>query len=586
MTSLLNGCIRPLAPGGRAVTHSVAVATSANLDLQLVMSSPIDDGGPIGSLLTFRSATGRDLCAIGFSWSYSSRVSGPNRQLQAWCAGDLRRYTLEDLGRPTEDVFRGSIATAGNRIIELTSSRVFEEAGWRNGADGSTGHTGLTKRLQRGNIGDLASYSGITQSIQTLGGSELRFVYRDYPEPTRVVYDDRIIARVEWDLAAGLYAGGHVWLSPISGGAVFRCRFEPAMETCGAMEEVAFPGGGAYAMAWDAGNLWIAGDQGRIWRITGDEVVLEYDGQGLREDGYPVAGEFYAFAFFGDRLIATHYPSGVMLGRADPKTGEWLPFGTIRKSTREGELLEIETEIQSLVQWGGELWAGVYPFGELWVVDMEGNTRKSARLFSSALDNLRLPFPYADEILGAVHGKGPAEVTAACRYPGKPEAFFDWYAVFRYQPEANTATCLEEFGLRSIADWAQRVTSLAIQDGHLYAATGNRLDHGYSRVRDGTFLPQRAAEEYGRVWRVSLPGHASQPFDWPPERERSFSITLEPDRTLTIRDNASANVVTLVDVPVEDIACVASGAGPFGRIRHAVQLDGSPWPTCDHPGTL
>lgn len=551
----------------------------ALIELQLKMNGPVDDGGPIGSLITFRSASGRDVCSAGFNWSFSSRVSGPNRQLQAWCSGNHRDLVTEDLGRPSVDVYRGSIAIEHDRIIELTSQRVFEEDGWRNVHDGSEVEAASAKPLHRSRIGDIASYSGVTQNVQQVGGSEVRFVYRDYPEATRVIYDRRVIASVDWDLAAGMYAGGYVWLSPISGGALFRCRFSPGMDACGPMEKLAYPGGGAYAMAWDAGNVWVAGDGGRIWRVSGDQVVMEFDGQSLRTDGSPVRGEFYAFAFFGDSLIASHYPTGVMLQRLLTKSARWLPFGEIRKSRNESARFQTETEIQSLVQWGGELWAGVYPFGELWVVNADGHSTLAERLFPGSMRGSLLPFPYADRILAAIHGLERVPVPDACRYSGPRRKFRDWYLKNSLPPGVTTQTCLESFGLRSVADWSQRVTSLSVHQGHLYAATGNRLDHGYSRLRDGLFLSQRESENYGRVWRLSLPGRVSTAFGWPKAGGTRFTFTLAQDRTMTIR-SGDGDILTLRDFPVEDVACVMPGAGPYGRTRHAVTIETSSWTEC------
>lgn len=560
--------------------QSAPLPINAVASVTLTLPQSGDDGGPLGSLFSLVDREGRPVCEVGFNWSYSSRVTGPNRQLQLWCNDSQEAIELASVGKPSGDVFRAAVANLDGRVIELTSNRVLNGSSWVAAASGGGIQIGLSGSVQRANLGDIGSYAGLTQNIQPVGNTTMRYVYRDYPAPTRVVYGETVIATAEFDLAAGIYAYGFVWMSPIEGGAVYRCAFAPSVDqACGPLERIEFAGGGAYALAVWNNALWIGDSLGQIWRIDRSGAIAhEFDGARLDPLNSGSAGEFYAFAVFGDSLVAGHYPSGRLV-RKTP-TGSWTPFGPpLGTVDNLGTFIATEPEVQSLLVYAGRLWAGVYPWGELWQISREGDTASPIRLFA-APEHTNPPFPYSDKLLKAAIRIEPGAF-GTCSFDGT----FDQFLVGAYFQTTSIRDCLARIGYVSMADWGQRVPALTITAAGIYAATGNRLDHGYDPVRDEHILSPIASDEYGRVWCVRLKNAGSMPVLWPADGRLRLVVQIEQSRRIAV--SATAPRAAAIDgIDLSRVACVRLGTGSYGPAPTTPTAAGMPWPLCEEPEVL
>lgn len=564
--------------GGSSDSDSDQAAPSpinAVASVTLTLPQSEDDGGPVGTLFSLVDREGRPVCEVGFNWSYSSRVAGPNRLLQLWCTNDREAVELASVGKPSGDVFRAAVTNLDGRVIELTSNRWLEVGSWVTAASAGASPIGMSGAVRRARPGDIGSYGGLTQNVQPVGNTTVRFVYRDYPAPTRVVYGETVIATAEFDLAAGIYAYGFVWLSPIQGEAVYRCAFAPGVDqTCGPLERIEFAGGSAYALAAWNDAVWIGDSLGQIWRIDRDgSVNHEFDGARLDPLNSGRAGEFYSFAVFGDSLVAGHYPSGRLVRRTP--TGSWIPFGPPLGSIENlGTYNATELEVQSLLVYAGRLWAGVYPWGELWQISPDGEAAPPLRLFA-APERANPPFPYSDKLLKAAIRIEPG-ASGICSFDGTFDQFLTW---------ANAQTtwirdCLARIGYVSKTDWGQRVPTLTIAAAAIYAATGNRLDHGYDPVRDERILTPIASEEYGRVWAVRLKNAGSMPVSWPTDGRLRLDVQIERSRRIAVRA-AAPREVAIDDVDLSRVTCVRLGVGSYGRAPVTPTAAGMPWPSCE-----
>lgn len=557
-------------PGRTSLSPGDAVGT-----VTLKLPQGGDDGGPLGTLFSLVDREGQPVCEAGFSWSYSSRVAGPNRQLQLWCTDSREALELVSLGKPSSDVFRAAVVNLNGRVIELTSNLLLDGSSWVAVASSGASPIGMSGAVRRAGPGDIGSYGGLTQNAQQVGNTSIRFVYRDYPAPTRVVHGETVITTAEFDLAAGIYAYGFVWLSPIEGGAIFRCAFAPASDrTCGPLERIEFAGGSAYAIAAWNDAVWIGDSLGQIWRIDLDgRVNHEFDGARLDPLNSGRAGEFYSFAVFGDGLVAGHYPSGRLVWKTP--NGSWTPFGLPLGSIENlGTYNATELEVQSLLVYAGRLWAGVYPWGELWQIFPDGKAAMPLRLFA-APQRANPPFPYADTLLNAAIRIGPG-ASGTCSFDGTFDQFLTW---------ANAQTswihdCLARIGYVSKTDWGQRVPALTIAADAIYAATGNRLDHGYDPVRDEQILSPIAMAEYGRVWSVRLRNTGSTPVSWPTDGHLRLAVQIERGRRIAVSADAP-RAVAVDGVELSRVTCVRLGVGSYGRAPVTPTAAGMPWPSCE-----
>lgn len=474
-----------------------------------------------------------------------------------------------------------SLSLLSGSVIELTTNRLLDDDLWVP-ADPQALRPGLKGTLVRNAPGAAASYSGLTQSIQQIGSEDMRFVYWSEHQPSRVVFGENIVAEVSFDLAAGLYAYGHIWLSPIKGGELWRCKFNPVRDNhCGPMEKLIYPGGSAYALAAWQGGVWIADSHGKLWKthVGGDldgTIALSFDSREL-DPVFP--GEFYAFAVFDGALFAGHYPSGqlVRLHSDGISQNQWLLFGSVlgHPGASTNPLTVSEIEVQSLLVHAGTLWAGVYPWGELYPILPSGDlARHPYRFFQGKRENMP-PFPYADKLLREAVRIAPGSI-GTCSFNGSFEAFLEQGR----ENEAFVRDCLDRLGgYISKTDWGQRIPSQTLDRSGVYLATGNRMNHSWLGTRDRSIISESQLEDYGRIWRIVLPGTSAMPFSWPESGRYRLSVSITKSGRIRLTDASGQSIESRPDTP-SDMACVRIGTGSFGYAPGRLVLSGSSFPSC------
>ena len=122
--------------------------------------------------------------------------------------------------------------------------------------------------------------------------------------------------------------------------------------------------------------------------------------------------------------------------------------------------LDVEREVQSLAIYGGEIYAGVWPWGEVWRYDVE--TQKwilAFRPFSTLLTHEQTPFK---------------KITDQRRKDGAPYTASD--------------------------NWGQRITALIPLGSKLYIATSNKMGSLANGKPSFDFITPEIEAQYGRVW--------------------------------------------------------------------------------------
>ena len=215
--------------------------------------------------------------------------------------------------------------------------------------------------------------------------------------------------------------------------------------------------------------------------------LYAFDGERWRtviRGGLETSYQIYSMLSFEDRLLMGQYP-----------TGELFSFDGATVTRLKGSpprmpgVSASAREAQTTTLYGGELYVGVWPWGELW--RYHPDTRRwtlARRMFTHPPATAETTHPYETECaaLGVV---------------------------------AN--------------QWGQRVTSLVVAGPSLFVSTSAKAPCLWEPRFD--FLGDGLWKEYGAVYRLTAPGHVSARLDWTSgPTVLSFVVTQE---TLEIRQD-------------------------------------------------
>jgi hypothetical protein len=260
----------------------------------------------------------------------------------------------------------------------------------------------------------------------------------------------------------------------------------------------------------------VFGETTFAWGQLEDQIVTGSNVGGFYvfEDGAwrmilaPVIGksfQLYSSVVFQDRLLMGQYPTGRLFEYDRKELTELadsppVPEGVSNRAR----------EAQTTIIYGGELFVGVWPWGELWRYRPDTETwTLDRRLFCHPA--------LSDEI---VH---PYEVENRDHSP------------------------------RNL--WGQRVTSLIPNGASLIAATSSKSPAPWE-ADAFPFLGPEKWKSYGTVYRLSMPGHLGAPAKWT-EGPTTFSFLIDSNRMAISQDGK----------PLADAALPEDLAAPLRRVK-------------------
>jgi len=281
----------------------------------------------------------------------------------------------------------------------------------------------------------------------------------------------------------------------------------------------AFPTVFPHETTWAWGQL-----KGTVLTVTNRGTVVAFDGRGWRtlreQDG--TSYQVYSMLTYRDRLLLGQYPDGSM----HEFDGESLTARQNHPPPMPG-VVPHAREAQSLALYRGELYVGVWPWGEVWRRAADGGEwRFVRRLFTRPPPTAAVAHPFEAEIAAANAASGTKRV---------------------------------------INEWGQRVTSLAVAGDTLYLGTSNK--GGLPRTEADTFIDDAARAEYGLVHSLRLPGHLSATVRWVNGTTR-YRFVVTRDRMRVMQDGteiASAPIDPADATPLRD-GHVTFGTGIFGPL--------------------
>ena len=290
--------------------------------------------------------------------------------------------------------------------------------------------------------------------------------------PNRVTVDGQEAFRFDASRgAAGSYYYAQGWLffhvaeanSPERRTAIQACPWdvgaqpEPDLEQAVVLPLTA-PGEFPYSYGQLDQDVLVGSNNGGVYRFRKGQWST------LRKADPTTSFQLYAMINYRDRLLMGQYPTGELFeveGDELKHLAGWPP--------RPAGAGPSAREAQTLTLYRGDLFAGVWPWGEVWrFKDADSTWEYVRRLFAEPPMTLEVQAPYEQE--------------------------------------------MTQLGEKVNNLWGQRVTALVPFREGLLASTSNK--NGAPCEPRLTFLEGGRAREYGEVHRLYLPGHLSVPIAW------------------------------------------------------------------------
>jgi len=500
-----------------------ALRGDSTLTVTATVDLGADYGQNFGSLFEIKDSTGRVIAGAGFPAVYNTRFRMDRQTLQFFARppdqGD--DFTLKTIPRPDDNCGLYMFDFAG-RLYAINESAGGPYREWDADTASWRSATGIVAGLSSHNDG-----------VVRVGSSVLRYA------DGSVTFNGRTIlpAAAVGNYLHFYYANGrlffyHTHRSETDGFTrICACRWTPdspnPIDIDQADAIVIEPVG---ATTWAFGHL---GDQ--VITVSNHGGVFVHDGRSwrvLRERVPNVSYQVYSVLTYYDRLLLGQYP-----------TGEVFEFDGSRLTRREGFPPKLPTvsasarECQTLALYRGELYAGVWPWGEVWRYERDADRWHSlGRLFTHPEPSDRTVHPYEDDSV-------------------------------RHGLVAN--------------QWGQRVTSAVTIGNSMMFSTSAKSNMLWD-PKFADFLSDSDRKEYGAVLQLDVPGSLSAPIAWK-SGPTEFQFVIHADRLSIVQDGSEIGSAAVGPAFLDALqpASIAWGEGIFGALDGTLTqkgVNGTAWP--------
>lgn len=412
-----------------------------------------DIGQNFGSLFEVTSDDGSVVIGAGFQNLYNTRYRADRHALQFFVrpTGGKRSHKTTQLPRPNE--LCGTYLYSRDDVVRSTYGGVKawdpQTKSWI--PETSVGGTNETMR-----VGD---------KLLTFGSSEVKYAGRTILSPPQ-----------EGSYQLFFYANGHLCFYHVNRGDG---GYRPYENDDAGFSKL-------YACPWTSDQLAvdlskaiiltlpIVGETTFAWGQLGDQIVTgsNIGGFYVFEEGQwrmllapnlGVSYQLYSTMMFHDRLLMGQYPTGRVFqydGKQITDQPGWPPvLDGVSASAREA---------QTTVIYGGDVFVGVWPWGELWRYNPDSQTWAfTRRMFD--------------------HPKLSAEIT----HP---------YDVENHGGDVGN-------------QWGQRVTSLVPSGPNLFVSTSAKWPCEWDADKFSFLAPDKW-KSYGSVFKLTMPGHLGAATKW------------------------------------------------------------------------
>lgn len=480
----------------------LAAAGDDQLHVTLRLDLGRDHGQGFGTLWEATNAHGKPMAGAGFLSAYNTQDRSDRRMLHVYVRTDGEdKFTLERLPRPTTDAgtylfgFDGKLFAKGRNALD-SKLRVWRPDAQRWEVDGQTVPFGVQ-----------------------IAGEVMAATAR------RVTFGDRTVlglapgqgALGEWYYAVGTLIVRHYDAEatpPVNELLAF--DWQPAQREPLALERgvklpFIYPREFLYAFGQPADRIVVVSNMGGVHVFEGRAWKT------LRVADPKTSFQVYSTLNTAERLLLGQYPTGELFEFTDAglrrMTGAPPVMKGVSGSAREAQTLAI---------YGGDVYAGVWPWGEVWRQSgVDAQWRFLGRLFTHPEPTDKTTHPYEEETK-------------------------------RLDPVLNR--------------WGQRVTSLVPLGDSLYLSTSAKGPNPYEEKF--TFLSGDKHLEYGAVYRYRKPGCLAVPMKWK-EGPTTLEFQITPRRIEVRQDGELIGAVEWDEFHLArlDNLNVRQGNGAFGPFR-------------------
>lgn len=438
-------------PGACEELDSERAATTKRISVTIDRGQ--DTGDSFGSLFEVASTDGSVVIGAGFQNGYNTRYRADRHSLQFFVrpTDGKRSLRTEQLPRPNQ--LCGTYIYGRDDVVRSTYGGV---KAW-----GSKSNSWKSER----EIGGTNESMRVAGKLLTFGDSEVQFDGRT------------ILSRPEQgSYQLFFYANGHLCFYHVNRGGggyrayendaagfskLYACPWtydQPVVDLSTAIV-LTLPVVGETTFAWGQLNEQIVTGS----NIGGFYVFEEDKWRTLRQPELGVSYQLYSTMIFHDRLLMGQYPTGRVFQYDGVKISDlagWPPvLDGVSKSAREAQTTAI---------YGGDVFVGVWPWGELWCYNPDSRAWSFAqRMFDHPELSNKITHPYD----------------------------------------------LENEGADVPNQWGQRVTSLVPSGPSLFVSTSAKSPCNRDADRF-PFLEPDKWKSYGAVYAITMPGHLSAPTTW------------------------------------------------------------------------
>ena len=433
---------------------AVAATEAKTVTIQVTLDRGPDFGQAFGSLFEVASDDGQLMIGAGFQNAYNTRYRADRHAVQFYIrpTSGERPYQMTELPRPSKT---------------LVGSYLF-------GRDGKVYSTygGLKKWQPKSSDWAAAESPGGTHETMRLGGGLLTF------GASRVRYNGRSILEPpkQGSYQLFFYANGHLCFyhvhrngkpyRPFKNEAdgysrLYACPWlpdQPRVDLAKA-KTLRLPVVGETTFAWgQLGGQVVTGSN-----IGGFYVFENGRWRMILEPNINVSYQLYSSLAFHDRLLMGQYPTGRVFSYDGKKITDLKGWPPVPKGVSGSS-----REAQTTTIYGGDLFVGVWPWAELWRYNPDQRRWHFAqRMFKHPAPSANITHPYDFE---------NANDTPRNR-------------------------------------WGQRVTSLVPSGPDLFIATSAKAPYQWE-PKKFPFLAPDKWKSYGKVYRMTMPGHLAVPTIW------------------------------------------------------------------------
>jgi hypothetical protein len=510
----------------QALVEVVERAQAAPLYIRLAIDAGEDRGQNLGTLFECRDTQGRVLCGAGFNGATQTRRVVNNRVLEFFCrreadlSGELLHVT--DLGRPADTSVRPELANVHGHLVDFEAGAVHRGDSW--------------EKLPIDGMHEATPNGTSVLNVQIVRNKPLWIAYRD--GSATAVYNGQIVARAEGvDHLCSMYYDDGIYFvvrNKETKEPVLECvewsPYRSAHEGTRRRQRVRLNPDGQgpnefYAM--------FPGNDGAVL-LCGETSVLHVDRHGVITTLIrSVEGEFYGCVAYDEAIYIGHFMSGFLYEWNGATLTERVDFPPVPQGQwRSPPAKTNYREAQSLCAYGGELYVGMYPWGELWRWAPHRSAWHTQRLFAHP--------------------------------PCTSEMYPYWAA-----EEARVSSGSLD---RVYNVYAQRIHSLIPFHGGLAAGMGKMRPYQYDAVRDA-HVPPESVREYGTVKLVRLPYSTMGQIEWT-DRKTVFEF-IACDRGMVIRQDERTIAHLACDFPIDlldRIDHVIAGRGAYGPLSTDASL--------------